>query len=188
MTLTPGLRKLTLTAHVTCSVGWLGAVAGSLVLAVAGLTVQDAQTVRAVYLTLELLGWYLLIPLSLASLLTGLVQSLGTTWGLFRHYWVLVKLVLNVLATVVLLLYMQSLSFLANLAAETTGSGGDLDALRDPSPVLHAGAGLLLLLVATTLSVYKPRGMTRYGQRKRAEQRGAVQQSKGDEHRTVPVL
>ncbi len=172
--MTPGVRKLALTAHVTCSVGWLGAVAGSLALAVAGLTSQDAQTVRAVYLTMELTGWYVLIPFSLASLLTGLVQSLGTVWGLFRHYWVLTKLLMNVFATLVLLLYMQTLGYLADVAAETAVSS-DLRGLRDPSPVLHAAAALLLLLVATALAVYKPRGMTRYGRRKQHERRTVSQ-------------
>jgi hypothetical protein len=95
MPMTPRLRKLMLTAHLTSSVGWLGAVAVSFALGVAGLTSQDAQTVRGAYLTLELTGWFVLVPLSLASLLTGLVQSLGTTWGLFRHYWVLFKLLIT---------------------------------------------------------------------------------------------
>jgi hypothetical protein len=92
MIMAPRLRKFTLTAHVAFSVGWLGAVAGFLALAVAGLTSQDAQTVRAAYLAMELTAWFVIAPLSLASLLTGLVQSLGTTWGLFRHYWVVAKL------------------------------------------------------------------------------------------------
>jgi hypothetical protein len=169
--MTPRLRKLMLTAHVTSSVGWLGAVAVSFALGVAGLTSQDAQTVRGAYLTLELTGWFVLVPLSLASLLTGLVQSLGTTWGLFRHYWVLFKLLINLVASIVLLLYMQTLSYLAGIAAEATLSSGDLAELRNPSPVLHAGGALLLLVVATTLAVYKPRGMTRYGQRKQHERR-----------------
>jgi len=173
MTLAPRIRKFALTAHVISSVGWLGAVAGSLALAVAGLTSQDAQVVRAVYLTLELTGWFVLVPFALASLLTGLVQSLGTKWGLFRHYWVLAKLLINVFATIVLLMYTQTLGYLADVAGETTVSTGDLDALRSPSPVLHAGAALLLLGVATTLAVYKPRGMTRYGLRKQREQTAA---------------
>jgi hypothetical protein len=169
--MTPGLRKLVLTAHVTFSVGWLGAVVGFLALAIAGLTSDDAQTVRAAYLVMELTGWYVLVPLALASLLSGLVQSLGTEWGLFRHYWVLFKLLINLLATIVLLMYMQTLGYLAGVAAETTLSSGDLSGLRSPSPVLHAGAALLLLLVATTLSVYKPRGLTPYGQRKQRARR-----------------
>jgi hypothetical protein len=165
MTMTPRLRKFALTAHVTSSVGWLGAVAVFLALAVAGLTSQDAQTVRAAYLTMDWAGWFVLVPFSLASLLTGLVQSLGTTWGLFRHYWVLAKLLINVFATFVLLMYTQTLGALADVAAETTSSG-DLGVLRSPSPLLHAAAALLLLLVATMLAVYKPRGMTPYGRRK----------------------
>ena len=171
----PGVRKLALTAHVTTSVGWLGAVAGFLALSIVGVASQDAQTVRAAYLAMESTGWYVLVPLSFASLVTGLVQALGTSWGLFRHYWILAKLMINVFSTIVLLMYMQTLEHLAGIAAETTFSSGDLRALRSPSPVLHAGAALLLLLVATVLSVYKPRGMTRYGQRKQHERRALLQ-------------
>lgn len=162
----PGLRKFVLTAHVTSSVGWLGAVVGFLALVVAALTSQDAQTVRAAWIAMELTGWFAIVPLALASLLTGLVMSLGTPWGLFRHYWVLFKLLLTILATIVLLLNMQTVSFLAGVAAET--GSADLGGLR--GELLHAGGGLLVLLVNTILSVYKPRGMTRYGWRKQHEQ------------------
>jgi hypothetical protein len=165
----PRLRKFALTAHISASVGWLGAVVAFVALAVAGLTSQDAQTVRAAYLTMELIGWYALVPLALASLLTGLVQSLGTTWGLFRHYWILFKLLINVFATIVLLMYTQTLDHFADIAVETMSSNGDLSGLRSTSPLLHAGLALLLLLVAATLAVYKPRGMTPYGQRKQRE-------------------
>jgi uncharacterized membrane protein len=107
MIMGPRLRQFALTTHVTRSVGLLGAIAGLLALAVAGLTSQDAQMVRAAYLAMELTGWFVIVPSALASLLTGLVQSMGTTWGLFRHYWVLAKLLLTVFATVVLLLKMK---------------------------------------------------------------------------------
>jgi uncharacterized membrane protein len=170
----PRLRKLALTAHVIASVGWLGAVVCFLALAVVGLTSQDAQTVRGAYLAMELTGWLVIVPLSLASLLTGLVQSLGTTWGLFRHYWVLAKLLITVLATIVLLLHMGPIGRVAEGAAETTLSSSDLGGLRIQL-VANAGAALLVLLVAATLSVYKPRGRTRYGRRKEHEQRTVSQ-------------
>ncbi len=166
----PRLRKLALTAHVVSSVGWLGAVVGFLALSVVGLAGRDAHTVRAAYIAMESTGRFVLVPLALASLLTGIIQSLGTQWGLFRHYWVVIKFLITVLATGVLLLYVQTLGQLAE-AAGTGLSGGDLGGLRNPSPVLHAAAGLLLLLVATVLSVYKPRGLTRYGRRKQGERR-----------------
>ena len=174
MTMTPGLRKFALTAHVTTSVGWLGAVAAFLALAVAGLTSQDAQMVRAAYLAMELTAWSIIVPLSLASPLTGLVQSLGTPWGLFRHYWVLIKFLITIVAAFILFLYTRTLTHLGALAADTTLS---VDDLRNPSPVLHAGAALLALLVTTALSVYKPRGMTPYGQRKEHERRKASRPS-----------
>ena len=119
---------------------------------------------------MELVTRYVIVPLCLASLLTGIVQSLGTPWGLFRHYWVLIKLLLTVFATIVLLLQTGAISFLAGAAAETTFSAADHHDLRT-SLVLHAGGGLVVLLLTTILSVFKPRGMTRYGQRKQRELR-----------------
>jgi hypothetical protein len=159
MTMTPGLRKLALTAHVTSSVGWLGAVVSFLALALAGLTGQDARMVRAAYLVMELTGWLVIVPLSLASLPTGLVMALGTEWGLFRHYWVLAKFLITVLATILLLAHMQPVGHLARVVAETTLARGELAGLR-VQLVADAGAASLALLVATALSVYKPRGMT----------------------------
>src|SRR6266699_4955606 len=161
----PRLRKFALTAHVTSSVGWLGAVAVSLALAVACLSTRDPELVRAAYLTMKLIGWVVLVPLSLASLLTGLIQSLGTQWGLFRHYWVLVKLLLTVFAATVLLLKIELIDDAARLATEMALPHADLREAGIQLAV-HAAGGLLLLIVPVVLSIYKPPGMTRYGWRK----------------------
>lgn len=167
MTMTPRLRKFALTVHVTFSVGWIGGVVAYLTLGVAAVTSQDTQTARAAWTAMELIGWFAIVPLALAALLTGLIMSLGTKWGLFRHYWTLISLVLTVLATVVLLLHMPDVSFLADVAQEAEGArldglGGDL---------FHPGLGLMVLLVIQVLNVYKPQGMTPYGWRKQHEQR-----------------
>ncbi len=168
MTMGAGLRKFALTAHVTSSVGSLGAIAGFLALAIAALISSDAQVMRSGYLAMDLTARFVVLPLVLASLLTGLVQSLGTSWGLFRHYWVLAKFLLSVFVAIVLVLQMQPISDMAGIAAHTMLSGADFFGLRS-SLVVHASGGLLVLLVATTLSVYKPRGMTRYGWRKQEQ-------------------
>jgi len=172
MTLTPGLRKFVRTAHVTFTVGWLGAVASFLALAVAGLTSQDVQLVRAAYPALELMTRFVILPLSFAPLLTGPILSLGTPWGLFRHYWILVKFLINILSTIILLVHMQPIGYLSRVAAAGTLSSTDHD--LQVQLVVAAGAGLLALLVATTLAVYKPRGMTPYGWRKQYEERAAI--------------
>ena len=171
MTITPRLRKLALTAHIASSVGWVGAVAAFLALGVVGLTSRDANTVRGVYLVMEPTAKLVLVPLALASLLTGVVQSLGTAWGLFRHYWVVFKLLINVVSTVVLLAYMDTFGAMADVAAD---GSAELAAVRSASPVLHAALALLLLLAATVLAVYKPRGMTPYGRRKRRAHAAAL--------------
>lgn len=163
MTMTPRVRRLALTAHVTASVGWLGAVAAFVGLAVVGMTGHDTQTVRGAYVVMEPAAWFVLVPLAFASLVTGLVQALGTAWGLFRHYWVVFKLLINVVATTVLLIYMETFSAMADVAANPSA---DLAAVRNASPLLHAIAALLLLLAATTLAVYKPRGMTPFGRKR----------------------
>lgn len=170
MTMSPSLRKFALTTHVTSTLGWLGAIVGFLALAIAAVTSRDVQLVRGAYLAMQLTGWYVLVPLCVASLATGLVMSLGTSWGLFQHYWVLVKFVITILAAIILFMYTQTLDQLGALARDTTLS---IEELRDPSPVLHSGLAVLALLVNTTLSIYKPKGMTKYGRRKQREQRTA---------------
>lgn len=163
MTMSPGVRKLALTAHVSSSAGWLGAVVVFLGLAVIGLTSRDPLTVRGAYLVMEPAAWFVLLPLAMASLLTGIIQALGTTWGLFRHYWVLLKLLVTLFVTILLLAYMQTFSALADVAAD---SSADLASVRNPSSVIHAALALLVLFVPMSLSVFKPRGKTQYGQRR----------------------
>jgi hypothetical protein len=167
MTMGPSVRKLVLTAHIACSVGWLGSVVAYLALAAAALRSSDSQTLRAAWIGMELTGWSVLNPLALVALLTGLILALGTPWGLFLHYWVLISFVLTIIATAVLVLHMPTVSALANVARVAEGAelrrlGGD---------ILHPAVGLLVLLVITALNVYKPQGLTPYGWRKLHEQR-----------------
>jgi hypothetical protein len=62
--MTPRLRKFALSAHLTLSVGWIGAVAAYMALDVAAATSQDTQTLRAAYLAMELIARYVIVPLA----------------------------------------------------------------------------------------------------------------------------
>ena len=168
MTMPPRLRKFALTFHVTSSVGLLGAIGAFLALAVCGLASQNGQIVRAVYPAMPLIARFVVVPLAFASLLTGLIQSLGTQWGLFQHYWVLVKLLLTVFAAAVLLLKIELIDDAARLATEMPLPHADLREAGIQLAV-HAAGGLLVLIVPAVLSIYKPPGMTRYGWRKQFE-------------------
>jgi uncharacterized membrane protein len=123
---------------------------------------------RAAYLSMEVIAWYVIVPLALASLLSGLVMSLGTKWGLLRYYWVLISLLLTVIATVVLLVEMQTISYFSDTAADPTTSTDELRALGNT--LIHSVGGTVVLLVILVMNVYKPRGMTQYGWRKQQEQ------------------
>lgn len=160
--LTPRLRKFVLTAHVASSVGSLGAVASFLTLAIHGLVATDPLQVRAMYIAMSLTAWIVVAPLIAASLVTGIIQALGTRWGLFQHYWVLAKFLTTVFVGFVLAMQMQQINYVADVAARTTFGSGDLWVPR-MSLVVHAGVGLLVLLLPTALSIYKPRGLTPYG-------------------------
>lgn len=167
----PFFRKLTLTTHIAVSVGWSGAVIGFLVLAMIELTSQDALMVRGTFLSMDAMTWFAIVPLALASLCTGLLLSLLTKWGLLRHYWVSAKLLMNVLACIIVLMYAQSLGPLTTMATASAVSSAQILSLRGADNVMHGAVALLALLVATIFSVYKPRGLTRYGQRIQADQR-----------------
>lgn len=160
--MTPRIRKLALTSHVTFSVGWLGAVLAYLVIAITGLTSLEPQLVRATYLSMQVMAWFVIVPCAIASLLSGLLQSLGTEWGLFRHYWILAKFALTTIGTAILLLHAPRVSEMAMRAAEASIASGDHRQQRI-ALVVHAAAGLAMLLAVTTLSIFKPWGKTRYG-------------------------
>jgi hypothetical protein len=175
--MTTRIRKLTITAHVAFSVGWLGATATFLVLSIVGLTSHDVDVVQGTYLSMNLISKFVIIPMSLAALSTGLLQALGTPWGLFRYYWILVKFGLAVFATFALLMH----QFAVMEVAARRVSGAAAEALFSPDflslkteLVRAPSLAILFLLTATTLGVYKPWGLTRYGRIKQQE-RGKVQ-------------
>lgn len=176
MMMTPNVRKLGLTAHVVFSVGWLGAVAGFLALAVGGLLGDDGQRARAAYVAMQPVTWFVIVPFCVASLLTGIVQALGTPWGLFRHWWVLIKLSMTALSTILLMLHTRAIDMAASMAADATSSLADLGGLR-VQLVIDSAAALVVLVVTTVLAVYKPRGVTVFASRTQHRQTIASQPS-----------
>lgn len=163
MPLPPRWRKVVLTTHITTSVGWLGAVVAYLALDVIASTGHDADSARASYVAMGALVTYVVVPFALASVTIGIVNALGTPWGLLRHYWVVTKLVLTLVATGVLLIEAQTVTSLADQA----GAGADPRDL--PGTLPHSIGGILVLTTIAVLSVFKPRGVTPYGWR--AQQR-----------------
>ena len=167
----PAVRKAVLAVHLVASIGWIGAVAAYLVLDLTVATSEDPSTVRGAWIAMGAIVAVAIVPLALASLLTGVVMSLGTRWGLVRHWWVLISLALTVFAVVVLLLEVGVVTDAASLAASASTSESRVLAL--PPTLPHSVGGLLVLVLIHVLNVYKPQGLTPYGWRKLDERREA---------------
>ena len=162
--MTPTGRKAVLTAHITASVGWIGAVAAFIVLDVTTVTSNAIEVLRASYIAMDLVTRWAIVPLAFASFVSGVWISLGTKWGLFRHYWVIITLVLTVAATAVLLLQLPLIAYRAEVASDPEADVRNLGNL-----LLHSVGGTVVLLAITVLNVYKPRGLTPHGWRKQQE-------------------
>lgn len=162
--MSPALRRFVLTVHIAISVGWVGAIAAYTALDVAAAGNSDGQTLRAAYLGMDLIAGNVIVPLALASLVTGVVISLGTKWGLFRHYWVVISLLLTVVAAAVLLVETETIRSFAAVANDQSASPAELRALGTTLP--HSIGGMIVLLIVLVLNMYKPKGLTPYGWRK----------------------
>lgn len=180
MTFSPAVRRFLLTVHVAVSVSWLGAIAAYIALNVSAMTSTDPQTVRAAYLMLEPVALYAIVPMSVATSATGIIQSLGSPWGLLRHYWVVLSLVITLFASAVLLAHTITIRELGDMArapaVDMRRAGGDL---------FHSIGGLIVLLVPLWLNMYKPRGLTRRGWRHQRRRNAAGPLPEGERGEAV---
>ena len=142
----------------------MGALAVFFAHALAGVASTDERIVRAASIAMGLSAWFVILPLSVATVATGLIQAYTSAWGLLRHYWLVFKLFLTAIATLVLLLKLAPMNQLAAAALAEGSSIGDLAGLR-VSLLLHAAGGLGILLAITALAVYKPAGITPFAGR-----------------------
>ncbi|MEU6002180.1 DUF2269 domain-containing protein [Streptomyces sp. NPDC047197] len=168
MKLSRPARRATLVVHVTAAAGWLGLTLGLLALAFAAITTGSAPTTEAAARSMKLFADWLVLPLALLTLLSGLVLSLGTPWGLARHRWVYTKFWLT-LATTAASAFALRPGINDTVATVSAGSP-----LADPTdliagPVVSLSAYLFMMVI----SVLKPWGLTRRGQKQRDQNRRA---------------
>jgi hypothetical protein len=142
------------------SVGWLGVVFAKLVLGLAALTTASPTVATALYVAMNAVN-VAFPPVAIGTVVTGVLLSLGTKWGLLQHYWVATKLVLTV--GVIVTAVQLTGRIMAEGTAGSLSSGADVVAIIDVTsvaPMLMALAvvHLIMLGFATVLSVYKPWG------------------------------
>lgn len=159
--LPPRARKIALTIHVAVSVGWLGSSYTMLVLGMSGLLATDPDFRIASYEIMHLFDRAVNIPLGFSMLLSGLVSSLWTTWGLVRHRWVLTKLMISTVVLIItpILSVPRVLDIIDQLRAGTETPGLAIE-------IIAISIGTVVALTAVTaVSIFKPWGRTRWGRR-----------------------
>jgi hypothetical protein len=144
--LSPALRRAVLTVHIVASVGLLGDVAAIVAINVRAATTADPALAASAYELLRMFPVLFGIPLSLASLGSGLALGLGSKWGVLRYRWVTAKLLLNLSVIVV-----GAVVIGPQTSAMVDGDGGWEAAL-----IAASGYDVVALSLATWLSVYKP--------------------------------
>ncbi|MGW0826003.1 DUF2269 domain-containing protein [Streptomyces sp. NPDC002845] len=159
-------RRAFLVVHVSASASWLGLTLGLLALGATAATTASAVTVEASVRAMKLFADWLLLPVAFLTLLTGLVLSLGTPWGLARHRWVYTKFWLT-LATTTATLFALRPGVNSAVTAVTAG-----EPLPDAGDVLFGPVvSLSAYIFMTVISILKPWGLTRRGQALRASAR-----------------
>ncbi|MFD8543543.1 DUF2269 domain-containing protein [Streptomyces sp. NPDC059649] len=158
-------RRALLVLHVAVSVSWLGLTLGLLALSITGWTTRSPEMAAAAYRAMKVFGDWLVLPLAFGALITGLVLSLGTPWGLARHRWVYVKFWLT-LVTVLLSVFALRPG-IDRLAAEAAAG----TPVPDIGLVIAPAVASATYFFLTAISVLKPWGPTRRGRRLREELR-----------------
>lgn len=159
-------RRAHLVTHVVASAGWLGLTVGLLALGITANTTGDPAMVEASVRAMKLFADRLLLPIAFLTLLSGLMLSLGTPWGLARHRWVWTKFWLTLATTTATAFALRPG---VSAAAEAASAG---HALPDGGDVLIGPVvSLTAYVFMTVISVVKPWGLTRRGRRLRAAAR-----------------
>jgi hypothetical protein len=96
---------LLLTVHVIATVSLIGT---DLVLFVLGVSGFRGADPRSVYPAASLVGTLLLQPLAIIAIATGVLQVAVTSWGLFRYWWVVIKLTITAVLTTLVILVIAS--------------------------------------------------------------------------------
>ncbi|MFF4761997.1 DUF2269 domain-containing protein [Streptomyces sp. NPDC001292] len=159
-------RRAFLVVHVVASASWLGLALGLLALGTAATTTQSAVTVETSVRAMKLFADWLLLPVAFLTLLSGLVLSLGTPWGLARHRWVYTKFWLTLATTTATVFALRPE---VNSAVEAVAAGEPLSGFR--GVLMGPVVSLTAYVFMTVISVLKPWGLTRRGRRHRASQR-----------------
>lgn len=160
MRLSTRARKFVLLVHIAAAGAWLGLDLVLGILVVTALTSPDPTGAAAAAASIAMFATLPLVVVGLVTLLTGVLLGFATKYGLMRYWWVLVKLVINVVLVVLVVIVLSpgvtALGEASRAALEEGVAPSVTGTLLFP-PIVSSTA----LIVAMTLAVFKPWGGVR---------------------------
>lgn len=162
-------KRWLLSAHILFTIGWLGTVFCFLVLGIVATTTSDGETLEAVYFAMRILDLTVVQASAIGTVITGVLLSVLTQWGLTKFYWIIAKQIGAVFSVGLGVFAMH------NLIIESVSiiSSRGLTALQDPTYIVNHRiimAGIILEIISLSimvlLSVFKP-----WGKRKEFDKR-----------------
>jgi hypothetical protein len=154
-------RRWLLTIHLLFSAIMFGVAVAFLILSIAAANTSDEGVLKACYTSMHVLAKTSVKVSTIGTLVTGILLSVLTQWGLFKYYWIIAKEVLTVLSIVLGPIGM----YFWTLKAVTLTTAEGLNALHDQAFIVNnvqLWIGIILQIISLIamfiISVFKPWG------------------------------
>jgi hypothetical protein len=151
-------RKVTLVAHIAAGGGWLGMEIVLGVLVVTALSSGSDRDTAAISIAIAAFANWPLVVVGAITFATGMLLAIGSKFGLVRYWWVLAKIVVNLmLVTLVIVLLSPGVAELGSTAREYL-EGAGAPVVLTPQILFPPIVASTAMLFAMTLGMFKPWG------------------------------
>jgi len=145
--------------HLIAVGSWLSCVIVLLVMPVITRHIVTGEELYMYNLMYHFIDMYILTPAAIATLLTGIVYSLFTKWGFFKHGWLIYKWIVTLAIIISGIFYLGPMVTKMLAITDLKRLGALQDAYYLQGVKIGVWAAIIntfLLLTAVFFSVYKP--------------------------------
>lgn len=159
--LTQKKKQWLVAIHVIAVASWIGGTLGMLLLGLYLRSGENGEQLAYTLSSMEVIDENLLKYPALLTLLTGILLSVWTQWGLVKHYWVTIKLILTVVTIMMGILFLDNwTASLADMISETGFAALRNETFQSTwlSIIIMASFNVVCLLLMVFITYFKPFG------------------------------
>ncbi|CAH1201890.1 hypothetical protein [Paenibacillus sp. JJ-223] len=147
--------------HVISASSWIGGTLGMLLLGLYLYSAANGEQLAYTLASMEIIDENLLKYPALMTLLTGILLSIWTQWGLVKHYWIVIKLILTLTTILIGIFFLNHwTASLVDMVSETGFATLQDHNFRSKwlAILLTASFNLLCLFIMVFITYFKPFG------------------------------